>query len=57
MSISKNGKLGGGPNGSSKDSFELTANNIPARCKAVIASRFLTASSPKDNANLFANSY
>lgn len=56
--ISKKRRHGGGADGSSTASMLFcTANNIPARCSAMIASRFFTASKPKDNANLFANSY
>lgn len=56
-SISRNGKFGGGPVGScSIPSGGVMTNNTPARCKAVIASRFFTASKPKDKANRFASS-
>lgn len=56
VKISKNARCGGGLVGSSRRSVFLTANKIPARCKDAIASRFLTASKPNDNANRFASS-
>lgn len=55
--ISRNGRFGGGPVGScSIPSGGVMANNTPERCRAVIASRFFTASKPKDKANRFASS-
>lgn len=58
LRISRNRRHGGGADGSSAASLLFcTANRIPARCKTIIASRFLTASNPNDSANRFANSY
>lgn len=55
--ISKNSKQGGGADGSSATStLFCTANRIPALCKTIIASRFLTASKPNESANRLANS-
>lgn len=55
--ISRKDKLGGGPVGScSIPSGGVIAKRTPARCKAVIASRFFTASKPNDKANRFASS-
>ena len=56
VSISRNARLGGGSVGSPWFSGGLTAKRMPSRCKAVMASLFLTASKPKDKANLFASS-
>lgn len=54
--ISKKGKREGALVGSSHSSTAVTLNNIPLLCKAVTASRFFTASKPKDKAKRFANS-
>lgn len=56
VKISRNGRFGGGPVGSSLFSRGFTENRIPSLCRAVMASRFFTASKPKDRANLFASS-
>lgn len=55
--ISKNKRFGGETLESPMESPEFEANRIPARCIAVIGSRFLIASRPNDKAKRFANSY
>lgn len=54
--ISKNKRFGG-ETLESPESPVFEAKRMPARCIAVIGSRFLIASRPKDKAKRFANSY
>ena len=55
VSISKNGRLGGGPLGSSLFSIGLTETKMPSRWSWATASRFFRASNPNESANLRIN--
>ena len=55
VSISRKGRLGGGPLGSSLFSIGLTETKMPSRWSWATASRFFRASNPNESANLRIN--
>lgn len=55
--ISRNAKLGGGPVGSFGFSSGVVAKRTASRWRAVIASRFLSASRPNERAKRFDSSW